>query len=432
MKGIAKAAAVAVAVAAGLALAGCSGGSSSSSSSSSGPVSLVFWNNGTGDKSQAYWQSTIADFEAQYPGVTVTAQVVQDADFDAKLQSAMQANTTPDIFLQRGGQKLADQVAAGQVLDITNQITSDTKSALGDAAFSFDELNGKIYAMPMSVQPEGFWYNQDLFDKAGITSTPTDMASFNAAVTSLKNAGITPIALGGATAWPAAHYFYSFALRECSQQVIQNLPNDKALDDPCWLKAIQDVSDLNATNPFEQGFLTVQAQTGAGSSAGLIATGQAAMELQGAWEPGTVGQFTPDGQNLSSLRFFPFPAVPGGQGDPSAVMAGSDGYSCSAKAPEPACVNFLNFIAQTKYQEGYATAYSTLPTNKNAMSVVTDPALLSALQTFQNAKYNALWFDSALGSDTGTAVNNAIVALLAGQQTPQQALQAMQTAVKGS
>jgi len=440
MNRMAKTAAVALAFASGLALAGCSGGSptttpstsdtGSSTATTEAPVTMTLWHNGTGDKSQLYWQDVIRAFEAQYPNVTVDVQVVQNEDLDGKLQTAMQAGTPPDIFLQRGGGKLQDMINAGMVQDITSSVSSDITTNMS-AALGLNTIDGKVYAMPMSFQPEGLWYNQDLFTKAGITTNPTDMTSFNAAVSSLKAASIAPIALGAQDAWPAAHWFYSFALRECSQQVVQSLTAaGQDLSDPCWLKAIQDVQTLANTQPFNNNFLSTVAQQGAASSAGLVANGQASMELMGAWEPGVIGDLTPDKNPLASLRFFPFPAVDGGQGDPSAMMAGSDGYSCSSKAPEPACTNFLNFIGQKSWVEQYATAYTTMPSRTDAAEVVTDQSLQEAMQAYSNAKYVVLWFDTSLGSDVGNAVNQQIVNLLAGQTDPAGALAAMQAAIK--
>jgi len=400
------------------------------STSAAAPVTMTFWHNGTGDKSQAYWQDVIHAFEAQYPNVTIDIQVVQNEDLDGKLQTAMQAGTPPDIFLQRGGGKLQDMINAGMVADITSAVSDDIKTNMA-AALGLNTIDGKIYAMPMSFQPEGLWYNQDLFTQAGITTNPTDMTSFNAAVASLKAAGIAPIALGAQDAWPAAHWFYSFALRECSQDVVQSLTAaGQDLSDACWLKAIQDVKDLADTKPFNNNFLSTVAQQGAASSAGLVANGQAAMELMGAWEPGVIGDLTPDKNPLPSLRFFPFPAVDGGQGDPTAMMAGSDGYSCSSKAPEPECTDFLNFIGQKTWVEQYATAYTTMPARTDASEVVTDQALQGATQAYSNAKYVALWFDTSLGQDVGNAVNQQIVNLLAGKTDPAGALAAMQAALK--
>ncbi len=38
---------------------------------------------------------------------------------DGKLQTALNAGDAPDIFMSRGGGKLADVVKAGQVMDLT-------------------------------------------------------------------------------------------------------------------------------------------------------------------------------------------------------------------------------------------------------------------------------------------------------------------------
>ncbi len=53
----------------------------------------------------------------------------------------------------------------------------------------------------------------------------------------------------------------------------------------------------------------------------------------GAWDPGTIASLTPNQKPLPDLRWFPFPSVPGGAGDPSAMMGGFDGYSLSKNAP---------------------------------------------------------------------------------------------------
>lgn len=433
MKGLAKVSAAAIALAVGLAMAGCGTNNTNSggSGSSDTPVKMTFWHNGTGDKAQAYWADVIKAFNDKYPNVTVTAEVVQNEELDGKLQTAMLANTAPDVFLQRGGGKLQDMINANQVKDITSLIDPAVKTAMG-GAFTTGTIGGKIYAMPMSVTPEGLWYSKDLFAQAGITTLPTDMASLNEAVTKLRAIGVAPIAVGAADAWPAAHWFYSFALRECSQSTIENLATDKEWKDPCWLKALQDVADLNATNPWQDGVLTTVGQKGAGSSAGLIANHKAGMELMGAWQPGVIGDLTPDLKPLPDLGWFPFPAVPGGQGAPTAMMGGSDGYSCSAKAPQPACADFLNFMGSKQWSEGYATAYTTIPANKDASSVVTDPSLIDATKAYSQAAYVTLWIDTSLGQDTGNAVNQQVVNILAGQATPESALAAIQAALKAA
>jgi raffinose/stachyose/melibiose transport system substrate-binding protein len=134
----------------------------------------------------------------------------------------------------------------------------------------------------------------------------------------------------------------------------------------------------------------------------------------GAWDPGVIGSLTPDQKNLPDLSFFPFPSVPGGAGDPTAMMAGVDAFSCSAKAPKPACTDFLNFLATDKIQEAYSTAASAPPASSAAAAAVTDPVLQTVMSSNQKAAYVSLWLDTRLGQNIGNALNTGVVDMLAG------------------
>ena len=136
--------------------------------------------------------------------------------------------------------------------------------------------------------------------------------------------------------------------------MLQKATKELTFDDPCFLKAGQDLQTFLAAEPFQDGFLGTPAQQGAASSAGLIATGKAAMELQGHWNGGVINGLTPDKASLGdSLGWFPFPAVTGGAGAPDAAFGGGDGFSCSVDAP-PACADFLSFMLSAEEQKKFA------------------------------------------------------------------------------
>ncbi|MEN1974335.1 extracellular solute-binding protein [Cellulomonas sp. P4] len=412
--------AVAAAVVVGaMGLAACGGGDDSGSNDGGGDgkVELTFWHNSTTGDGKAYWEDTVAAFEEANPNVTITIQSIQNEDMDGKLQTALNSGDAPDIFMARGGGKLADVVEAGQAMDLTDKLTDETKSALGEASLSAFSIDGKTYGVPTAVLPGGLYYSKDLFEQAGITETPTTMDELNDAVDKLKDAGIQPIALGAKDAWPAAHWYYFFALRECSADTMAQAAADMSFDDECWTKAGQDLQDFAGTEPFNNGFLTTSAQQGAGSSAGLVANHQAAMELMGAWDPGVIASLTPDQKPLADLGWFPFPAVDGGKGDPSAMMGGVDGFSCYVDAPAE-CADFLNFAAQKEYQENYAKAFVTLPASKEAQGVVTDPALQDVLAAYNDAAYVSVWLDTLFGQNVGNALNTSVVDMLAGNGSP--------------
>ena len=119
------------------------------------------------------------------------------------------------------------------------------------------------------------------------------------------------------------------------------------------------------------------------------------MELMGNWDPGVIGSLTPDQKPLPDLGWFPFPAVAGGQGDPTAIMGGSDGYSLSKNAPKEA-FEFLEFLVTKDQQEAYAKAFDAIPVNQAAQDAVTDPYNVSALQAFNKAAYSMQYLDTAV------------------------------------
>ncbi len=396
-----------------LAATGCAGGSSSGGSSSGGKVTITFWENATnGPDGMTFFNNAAKQFEASHPNVTIQYQTIQNENLDGKLQTALNANNAPDIFLQRGGGKLQAEVDAGQ-LQAMNLTAADQANA-GASALSAETINGQVYGMPFDTQPEGIYYSKNLFQQAGITTPPTTIDELEADVAKLKTIHVAPIAVGAKDAWPAAHWYYNFALRECSQNTMASTTKSLKFTDPCWTKAGEDLSAFLKVNPFQEGFLTTAAQQGAGSSAGQIANHKAAMELMGSWDPGVISSLTPDQKPLPDLGWFPFPAVPGGQGDPSAIMGGNTAFSLSKNAPKEA-FQYLEFLLTKDQQEAYARAFQSIPVNQQAQDVVTAPYNISALQAANKAAYSITFLDTLFGLNVGNAMNAAVVNLMAGK-----------------
>lgn len=410
-------------------LSACAGGGADGGADSDGNVSMTFWHNSTTGDGKKYWDDTVAAFEEANPGVTIDVQAVQNEEMDGKLQTSLNSGDAPDIFMARGGGKLADVVSAGQAMDLTSGITEATKTALGGVYSAF-EIDDKVYGIPTAVLPSGIFYSGDLFAAAGITDAPATIDDLEAADAALRDSGVAPIAVGAKDAWPAAHWYYNFALRACSKATMDEAAVSREFNDPCWLDAGENLQSFIDSEPFNDGFLTTAAQQGAGSSAGLLANKQAAMELMGAWNPGVIASLTPDEQPLSDLLWFPFPEVDG-DGEPGAMMGGVDGFSCWVNAPAE-CVDFLNFIVEKDNQEGYAEAFVTLPASQEAQGVVTDPSLQEVLKAYNEAPYVVVWLDTLYGQNIGNALNVAVVDMFAGQGSAQDIVDAVNDAASKS
>jgi raffinose/stachyose/melibiose transport system substrate-binding protein len=427
MRSIRKYAAITLAATTALTLAAC-GGSSNSSPSSSGSkhVTLTWWNNATTGDLKTVWDQAVTAFHAAYPNVTIRSEPLQNEAFTTKVPAALNSNNPPDIFQQWGSGQLATQVPSGKLTDLT-PYTSSWISQIGVAADAW-KVNGKQYGVPYDLHTVGFWYRKDLFTRAGITSPPTTMAQLDADVTKLKAANIAPIAVGSKDQWPDAFWWDYLAVRECSTATLKAAIKAVNVSDPCFVKAGQDLKTFMSTKPFQSGFLGTAAQTGAGSSAGMVSNGKAAMELQGDWDPGVMAPLSSDTSLNSQLGWFPFPAVTGGAGDATTVLGGGDGFSCTTGAAEPACANFLKYLDSPAVQAKVVGANVGLPANPAAFSALTLPALKTVAQVNHSAGYIQTYFDIAFPTSVGTALDAAIASFFAGQGTPQSIITAINKA----
>ncbi len=107
---------------------------------------------------------------------------------------------------------LQQQADGGIAKDITADI-ADWSGTFNPAALAAYQLGGKTYGVPYDIGMVGFWYNKDLFKKAGVEQPPATWTEFLDAVNKLKAANITPIALGGKAKWPGHYYWTYLAMR---------------------------------------------------------------------------------------------------------------------------------------------------------------------------------------------------------------------------
>jgi len=381
----------------------------------SSPVTLEWWHNANNDPGKSAFQKVADDFHAAHSSVSFKVQPIQNEDIKTKIPIALQG-TPPDVFQQWGGGALATQIQSGKIADITD-CSSSWIGDLGKSASGW-AVDGKQYGIPYDYHVVGFWYRTDLFQQAGIANPPATFDELLTDIQTLKSKNIVPISVGGKDKWPDAFYWENFVLQECPKDTVTKALDAKKLDDPCFIKAGEDLKKLLDAKPFQPGFLGTPAQQGAGSSAGLLANGKAAMELQGDWEMAVMPSLTQDKDFASKVGWFPFPKVDGGQGEPGAALGGGDGFSCSTKAPA-ACAAFLQYLTSADVESSLVKQNAiTIPSNAGAVAAITDPTLKKVQTYLQGVTYNQLYFDQALPTNVGNAVNDAVSNFFAGQGTP--------------
>ena len=175
-----------VVLATGLLGTAACGGGGSEDRDSGGNVTMTFWHNATTGDGKAFWEKTVADFQAANPNVKIEIQASRTRTLTASSRPRSTPATRPTSSSSAAAARWRRWSKAGQLMDITGSITDETKKVISAGSFTAQTIDGKVYAMPVAVLPGGFFYSKDLFTKAGISQPPTTLAELQAAVDKLK------------------------------------------------------------------------------------------------------------------------------------------------------------------------------------------------------------------------------------------------------
>lgn len=384
-----------------------------------GATRIEWWHINTQEDQRAVWEEMANAFVAQNRDVSIEITVLENEAFKAKLATAMQSGNPPDIFQSWGGGVLKQYGDAGLVQDLSAALREDGWGAsFSQGPLGLYTFDGATYGVPWNAGMVGFWYNTALFEQAGISALPTTWTEFLQTVQTLKDAGITPIALGEKDKWPGHFYWVYLATRIGGREAFERAYNrEGTFADPPFVEAGVRLKELVDLEPFQPGFLGA----GYGDHQAVMANGQAAMELMGQWAPGANGGVAEDPEAYeATLGWFPFPTVEGGAGDPSDALGGGDGFAIGKDAP-PEAIEFLKFLTSAENQRTLVKAgMAGTPSIVAALDAVESPLLREIFERASQAKYYQLYYDQYLPPAVGQTVNDATQALFAGTATPEE------------
>jgi raffinose/stachyose/melibiose transport system substrate-binding protein len=404
-------------------VAACGGGgddnksdSSATKSSAAKPVTIEWWHISNNEPMKSIWADAAKQYMADHPNVTIKITVLENEAFKSKLTTTMQGGKPPDMFQSWGGGTLAEQQQAGLIQDVSAQ-TADWIDQLNPAATGLYQIDGKQYGVPFNLGMVGVWYRKSLFEKAGIDGPPQTWSEFLDDVGKLKQAGVTPLAVGEKDKWPGMFWWANLSLRIAGKDAMAQAGEDGSFDSPGFVKAGEELKRLIDMKPFQDGHLAAP-WDGAGGEAAQLGNGRAAMDLMGQWAPATFAANTKDKKVLDDLGWFPFPTVDGGAGQPGEQFGGGDGFAFGKDAP-PEALDFAKFLVTSDVAEKAGASGAILPVKNGAEASVTDPNMKSVLDTRADASFVQLYLDQAYAPAVGQAVNDAVQELFAGKASPQ-------------
>lgn len=138
-------------------------------------------------------------FNEKYKGeIEVKVEEIPgDQAYVDKMKILLSADDLPDV-VYAGGYNLLD-LALGtvEVVDLTPYFEEDPswKASFSENDLKFNARDGKYYGVPEEKQPIGYFYNKELFEKAGIEGLAKTWDEFFTQCDKLKEAGITPLSM---------------------------------------------------------------------------------------------------------------------------------------------------------------------------------------------------------------------------------------------
>lgn len=367
---------------------------------------------------QPLWQY-ISDNDVLGADIDVNVVLLTSDTYESELNADLQAGAGVDLFQGRAGAAwLAPMIDAGVIKPTTVDLSTIAPATL-DAARGAD---GELYGVPFAIQMQSFIYNTAVFEAAGLTP-PTSFDEFTAAAEALKAAGITPIAFGARSGWwlnqvVGEAMTAGMISDEFSAQLISG---EACFTDPEFVATLETIKGWQ-----DAGYIAETAMADDyGAMRTALALGEAGMMIDGAWSTGPSSPMYEIDPNLV-MGFFPVP------GDNGKVYAFGDGsYLVNANSAKAALAEqVLAFTATQEFAELFVEHVGELPAFGGAYEVANPQLAEIANLVATDAATQTPFFSYALNSGTpsyGTLVAEGYQSLLAGQTTPADLAQTIQS-----
>jgi raffinose/stachyose/melibiose transport system substrate-binding protein len=328
---------------------------------------ITYLNINTGENDQALMAEAGKEYEAAHPGVTVEFPVLENEAFKSKLTTLLQSPDAPDFFHSWGGGVFEEQAKAGVLRPIDDLLSQEAKDAVGQAGIAhFTASDGHIYGIARNVQGVMIWYNRKLLADGGVD--PASLSTwdgFLAGVKKLKDAGITPLALGGKDKWPAQFYWAYLIIRNAGHDdfYAAKAGENGGFDNAEIVRAGDMLNELAALEPFQPGYQAA----GYGDACAVFGDQKAAMHLMGEWDYNCSKDSSASklGVGDDNLGLIPFPSIEGGKGQATDSLGGMEGYVFSKSADDEA-IKFVEWFNSKEVQSRFAAKSIYIPISKGA------------------------------------------------------------------
>lgn len=177
-------------------------------------ISLSWW--GT-DARNKYTIQAVQLFEEKYPDIKVNCSYSEWSGYEERSKIQMRSNTEADV-MQINFSWLSQYSEDGEGYYDINNLDNFDLTNFSDDFLEYGIKNDHLNAIPIAMNAETVYINQDIYDKYNLDTPKTWDDLFKAAKV-MKNDGIYPMSGASKSIWL---YLISHTEQVCSKKIIEN------------------------------------------------------------------------------------------------------------------------------------------------------------------------------------------------------------------
>ncbi|MEZ5812769.1 MAG: ABC transporter substrate-binding protein [Rhizobiaceae bacterium] len=296
----------------------------------------------------AIWQEKIIPaFEANHPGIKVQFTPSAPAEYNAALNSKLEAGSAGDLISCRPFDASLALYKAGHLSDLSGLGAMANFSDVAKSAWQTDD-GSATFCVPVASVIHGFIYNKDAFAELGL-EVPATVDEFFAALDKIKEDGTyVPMAMGTNDQWEAATMGYQNIgpnYWKGEEGRLALIKGEQKLTDDDWVEPYRVLARWK--DYLGDGF---EAQTYPDSQ-NMFTLGRAAIYPAGSWE---ISGFN----TQADFEMGAFPPPVANAGDDCYISDHTDiAIGMNAKTANPdAARTFLEWVGSTEFASLYANA----------------------------------------------------------------------------
>ncbi|WJE14958.1 extracellular solute-binding protein [Halobacillus sp. ACCC02827] len=394
-------------------------GEESSSGEISGELEIQYFVGGYGD---SWWKEVIADFQEEYPDVTITEHA--GPNINEEMRSRWVSDDPPDVvYIDGAGSSETQMVEDGQLMNLSEWVSGielEDGSKLNES-FIVDpaDYDGDIYSLPLVFDTWGTWYDNAWFEEKG-WDVPKDFPGFMETMKTIKDEeDIAPFVTTG-------QYPYYF-LRGVLYPAFGAAGGDELLTDVitgkegAWtsepvLEVMKNVEQMQKDGLIDPGFGALNHTQ---SQMNFLLHDNAFIPV-GFWLPNEMANDTPEDFEYG---FIPSPMQ--AEGEPYAIVPDLRPLAIAEKAENPeAAKAFVEFVFTKEYAKSFSEhtgAIMNLQGVDLSSSEEVPPFLIEANEMINDPEQVQIYQKPhPMSSELETPVSNSLVSLMLGNITAEE------------